>query len=181
MLASKPSGVPPSGRLAGLVMPWSGLAVAMAILVVDQLSKYWIVHVVMNPPRAIPVTGFLNLVMGWNRGVSFGLLSSDIDWARWALVALALGIIGFLAAWLVRADRLLVRLALGSIIGGAIGNLIDRLQFGAVADFLDFHAFGYHWYTFNVADTGISVGAVVLLLDALFQGGEKPKNTGSRA
>ena len=162
-------------------LPWSGVATALAVLVVDQLAKWWVVHVVMHPPRSIPITGFFNRVMGWNRGVSFGFLSSDVDWARWALAALALGIIGFLASWLARAERGRVRIALGAVIGGAIGNLVDRLLYGAVADFLDFHAFGYHWYTFNVADAAITLGAVVLLLDSLFAAGEKPKNTDSRA
>ena len=154
-----------------------GLGLAAAIVVVDQVSKWWIVERVMQPPSVIPVTPFFNLVMGWNRGVSFGLFNSDTA-VTWVFVALALAIVAFLVAWLAKADRAFIAVALGAVIGGAIGNVIDRIRFGAVADFLDFHAFGHHWPAFNAADAAISAGAVLLIIDALFDGSRSPKNKG---
>lgn len=144
-----------------------GFAVAALVLVFDQLTKWWIVGRVMDPPRAIEVTPFFNLVMVWNRGITFGLFG-DAHWGRWAFAALALAIVVVLITWLVRADRRWVAAALGLIIGGAIGNVIDRIRWGAVADFLDFHVAGWHWPAFNVADSAIVVGVGLLLLEALF-------------
>ncbi len=155
-----------------------GLGLAAAIVIVDQVSKWWIVERVMQPPRVIPVTPFFNLVMGWNRGVSFGLFNSETAIA-WVFAALALAIVAFLASWLAKADRMLVAVALGAVIGGALGNVIDRIRFGAVADFLDFHAFGRHWPAFNAADAAISAGAALLIIDALFDRPRSPKNKGN--
>ena len=153
-----------------------GLGLAVAVIAVDQLSKWWIVERVMDPPRVMPVTPFFNLVMGWNRGVSFGMFNSDSAAATWVLSALALAIVGFLLVWMTRDDRASCAAVLGLVIGGALGNVIDRLRFGAVADFLDFHAFGYHWPAFNAADAAISLGALALLADALFDRANLPKN-----
>lgn len=147
-----------------------GLAAAVVLFVVDQASKWLIVGVVMQPPRIIEVTPFFNLVMAWNRGVSFGLFASDSTLAPWLLTALALAIAVALVVWLARAETRLQAFAIGLIIGGALGNVIDRVRFGAVADFLDFHAAGYHWPAFNAADSAITVGVVLLLYDALFAG-----------
>lgn len=153
-----------------------GLGLALAILALDQLSKWWIVERVMAPPRVIPVTPFFNLVMGWNRGVSFGMFNWDSVATAWIFSALALVIVAVLLVWMARDDRASCAAALGLVIGGALGNVIDRVRFGAVADFLDFHAFGYHWPAFNVADTAISLGALALLADALFASPDMPKN-----
>ena len=142
-----------------------GLAVAAAVLVLDQVTKWVILDLVMDPPRVIEVTGFFNLVMVWNRGVSFGLLSNDSALGPWLLSAAALAISTGLAIWLYRATNGLLAVALGLVIGGAIGNVIDRVRFGAVADFLDFHVGGYHWPAFNVADSAIVVGVALILLD----------------
>jgi signal peptidase II len=144
-----------------------GFLTAIVILALDQITKWWIVGKVMDPPRAIEVTPFFNLVMVWNRGITFGLFG-DAQWGRWAFAALALGIVVVLITWLMRAARRWVAGALGLIIGGAIGNVIDRVRWGAVADFLDFHVAGWHWPAFNVADSAIVVGVGLLLLDALF-------------
>lgn len=143
-----------------------GLGIALLLLVLDQISKWWIVGSVMNPPRRIEITGFFNLVMVWNEGVTFGL-GNNVEWGRWLFAGLALVIVVVLIGWLRRATHLGVAIALGFVIGGAIGNVIDRLRWGAVADFLDFHAFGYHWPAFNLADAGIVVGVLLLVLDAL--------------
>lgn len=151
-----------------------GLVPAAALVVLDQASKWWILDVVMRPPRVIPVTPFFNLVLGWNRGVSFGFFNSPSPLNDWLLPLVTAAIAASLALWLYRAERPRVALGLGLIVGGAIGNLIDRVRFGAVADFLDFHAFGLHWPAFNAADSGITVGAAVILLDALLTREEKP-------
>ncbi len=133
-----------------------GLGLAAGVIVLDQLSK-WAIMGVMRPPRVIEITSFFNLVVGWNSPLN-----------AWVLVAVALVIVTVLMIWLSKTDRLRLGLALGLVIGGAIGNVIDRLRFGAVFDFLDFHAFGFHWPAFNVADSAITVGALVLVADSLF-------------
>lgn len=150
---------------------WSirfGLAVAAVVLVADQVSKWWILEQVMQPPRFIEITGFFNLVMVWNPGVSFGMFGGSGEIGRWVLSAFALAISGFLLNWLRQVDRRFPAVAIGLVIGGAIGNVVDRVRFGAVADFLDFHLFGYHWPAFNVADSAITVGVAILLIDSLF-------------
>ena len=145
-----------------------GLSLAALVIVLDQLLKWWIVTVVMNPPRDIEVTSFFDLVMAWNRGISFSLFRSD--WAAgpyvWAGLAVAVAIA--LAWWLGRVRHTLTAAALGLVIGGALGNAIDRLRLGAVADFLDFHWQGWHWPAFNLADSAISVGIVLLVVPGLF-------------
>jgi len=145
-----------------------GLALATLVVVLDQLGKWWILERIMLPPRVIEVTSFFNLVLTWNRGVSFGMFNTDSPFNVWVLPLVAVAIVVMLVAWLTRADRQLLAIALGSIIGGAIGNLIDRVRFGAVADFLDVHAFGYHWPAFNVADSAITIGVAVLIFDSVF-------------
>jgi signal peptidase II len=160
-------------KLSRALLP--GLGIAALVAVLDQLSKWWVVEVVMNPPRTIEVTPFFNLVMGWNRGVSFGLFNTDSPVTAWLLPAVAVVIVVVLTAWLIRVDRLVLGAALGFIIGGAVGNIVDRLRFGAVADFLDFHAIGVHWPAFNLADAMITVGAAVLIFDSLFVRAEPSK------
>ena len=152
-----------------------GLAIAALVVVLDQATKWWIVNIVMMPPEVIEVMPFFNLVLTWNRGVSFGMFNSGspLTLGSWALVAV--GIAGSLLVWLMRVDRMILALALGLIVGGAVGNLIDRVRFGAVADFLDVHALGYHWPAFNVADSAITIGVVVLIADSLFGGAERRK------
>ena len=153
-----------------------GLAVAVAVVAVDQLSKWWIVARLMQPPQVFPLTPFFNVVLTWNRGVSFGLFNQEGALSTWGLPILALVIVGFLAAWLLKAETRIVVLGIGGVIGGALGNLIDRVNYGAVVDFLDFYVAGYHWPAFNVADAAISVGAAALVYDALFGRAEKNKN-----
>lgn len=155
-----------------------GLVVAIVVIVFDQATKWWIMAMVMQPPRIIPVTPFFNLVMGWNRGISFGLFDGDSAVNVWILPLVALAIVAALVVWLRRVQGVWLASAIGLVIGGALGNVVDRLRFGAVADFLDFHVAGYHWPAFNVADSGITVGVTMLVLDSLFLGGEKPKNKG---
>jgi len=148
---------------------FKGLAVAAAVIIVDQISKWWILGFVMQPPQVIPLTPFFNLVLGWNRGISFGFLDSGGWLSAWFLPLAAVAISAVLAVWLYRVRHLRAAVGIGLIIGGAMGNLIDRLQFGAVADFLDFYAWGTHWPAFNLADSAITIGAAVLILDSLFE------------
>lgn len=150
-----------------------GLAVAALWLVLDQAAKWWVLESVMQPPRIVEVTSFFNLVLAWNRGVSFSMFYSYHDAMPWVLSAVALGIVAFLLNWLRKTARAFPAVCLGLVIGGAIGNVVDRVRFGAVVDFLDVHAGGWHWPAFNVADAGISVGVVLLVLDGLFVRGEK--------
>lgn len=152
--------------------PVFGLLIALAILVADQISKLFFLDLMQQSPAGIVVTPFFNLVMVWNTGVSFGLFQEDSNFRSWTLIAVALAVLVWLGVWLWRCRSGLVAAALGMIIGGAIGNVIDRYRFGAVFDFLDFHAFGQHWPAFNLADSAIVVGVGLLLLD-----GFRPQKT----
>lgn len=157
-----------------------GLALALVVLVADQASKWLLLYEVGLPAvghiplLAIGPFGF-DLTMVWNRGVTFGLLAGDSVWTQAFLGLAALAIAGFLLRWMVRAENRLTALALGAVVGGAVGNVIDRLRFGAVADFFDAHAWGWHWYVFNVADAGIVLGVAALLADALFRPSARAK------
>lgn len=151
-----------------------GVIVAISVFIADQLSKWAILGLFVEGPRVIEVTSFFNIVLAWNRGISFGMFGASGEAGRWVLVGLAIVISAFLAVWLMKADTRFTALGLALIIGGAVGNVIDRARFGAVIDFLDFYAWGYHWPAFNVADSAIVVGAAALILESLFSGQETP-------
>jgi len=144
------------------------MVLAIVAIALDQATKGWILEDVMIPPRVIEITSNFNLVLGWNRGVSFGLFNQDSTYGPHILTGVALVIVLGLSIWLWKSTTHWSAWALGLVIGGAIGNVIDRIQYGAVVDFLDFHAFGYHWPAFNVADTAICIGAGLLILEPLF-------------
>jgi signal peptidase II len=143
-----------------------GLLLALALLAVDQATK-WVALYGLDPYQPRALTPFFNLVLVWNRGVSFGMLAGAGEHGPWLLTALAAAIGAFLIVWLYRETRPLTLTALWMVLAGAIGNSIDRLRFGAVVDFLDLHALGYHWPAFNVADSAIVVGACLILLDSV--------------
>lgn len=159
--------------------------VAVVALVLDQVTKEWVMTAllpclsgpagpgcaVVSP--AIEVTGFFNLVTAWNFGVSFSMFYSQHDLMPYMLSVMAILISGALLWWGRANDRLLAAVATGMVVGGAIGNVIDRLRYGAVADFLDFHVAGWHWPAFNVADCCIVVGVGLLLIDGLFSEAER--------
>lgn len=148
---------------------WLGAVAALAVLAADQASKYWVLHGLRLPELgSVAVLPVLNFTMVWNRGITFGLLRSDGPWSAIVLAAVALGVVVALAVWLRRAERPLVAVALGAIAGGAVGNVIDRLRFGAVVDFIHAHAFGWSWYVFNVADAAIVCGVTALVLESAF-------------
>ncbi|SMH61448.1 signal peptidase II [Azospirillum agricola] len=140
------------------------LAAAAFALAADQLSKWAILAHVLNPPRTIPVTPFFNLTLGFNTGISFGLLGGDGALAPLLLAGVALVVAAGLMLWAIRLPDRPLAAAAGAIAGGAIGNVVDRLRQGAVTDFLDLHAFGWHWPTFNVADVLIVGGAAAIAL-----------------
>jgi len=144
-----------------------GAYLAALVALVDQASKWWILTDLLAQKRILHVTDYLNFRLSWNKGVTFGLLNQNNEWAPYILSGLAALIVFLLLNWLRRAETLFAGLGLGFIIGGAIGNVIDRLRFGSVVDFLDFHVMGYHWYTFNLADSAIFCGVVCLLLENL--------------
>jgi signal peptidase II len=159
--------VPAAETRAVTPLGWLTYGLAVAVIALDQLSKYLILEVVDLPSRgAIAVAPFFQLSMVWNRGVSFGMLKAEVDLARWGLVLFSLVVAAALAVWARRGQRLLSAVALGLVMGGAVGNLIDRVWFGAVVDFLDFSGLHFPW-VFNVADSGITVGVALLLLDSL--------------
>jgi signal peptidase II len=143
------------------------LIAAVAALLLDQLTKWLIVEFVMPPPQLIPVTPFFNLTLGYNPGISFGLFGSILkEWPNLFAVTKIAVVIG-LFWWASTLRSRLEAAAVGLIAGGASGNIIDRMRQGAVTDFLDFHASGWHWPTFNLADVAIVLGVTVLLAASL--------------
>jgi signal peptidase II len=147
---------------------WRAFALAVAVIVLDQATKYWILSVLRLPEGAtVEVAWPLQFTRIWNQGVSFGLLQAGQDLVRWTLVAFSLGVAVLLAIWARTATRLLPALGLGLVMGGAIGNAIDRARFGAVVDFIDVQRLGFFPWIFNVADSGITIGVILLLLDSL--------------
>jgi signal peptidase II len=146
-----------------------GLLAAGIALVADQLAKMLVLYGLgLAAGRQVEILPFLNLVMVWNHGISYGLFPATGPAGTAALVSLSLVMIVSLSWWLWHTHRRTTALALGLVIGGAVGNnLIDRPIYGAVADFFHFYAFGYDWYVFNVADAAITFGVIALLYDAL--------------
>lgn len=156
-------GLPVPKNLA--CMRWWGGLVMLASLAVDQLSKWWIVADVMNPPSFKPITPFFAIVLTHNKGVSFSLLNNLGDMGPMVLTGLA-GIIALgMLYWFFIARNNILILGLSMVIGGAVGNIIDRLQFGAVVDFLYFHVAGFAWPAFNMADTFITIGVIFILFE----------------
>ena len=169
--------------------PIKTIFLAIFIITTDQLSKWAVMEHVLRPlypidgeprglldwlvsaPERLPYLGmdvlpFFNWVVVWNQGVSFGMLSNDTNYGPYLLIALSFAIvIGFLI-WMFRTDDRAHQIGIGLVIGGAIGNVIDRFRFGAVFDFLDFHIFGLHWPAFNIADSAICIGVFILMIYA---------------
>jgi signal peptidase II len=149
---------------------WLGLGVAAAIAVADQLTKLWVLHFFAaraEGPPIFTIAPFFNLVLTGNRGMSFGLFNNDAAANIVIFTAVASLIIVVLLAWLHRANGLQLKIGIGFVIGGAIGNVADRISRGAVVDFLDFHLGDWHWFAFNLADAAICLGVLALLLDGL--------------
>jgi len=154
-----------------------GLTIGTLTVVADQASKLWLLFAFdLGAKGTVAVTSFFDLVLVWNKGVSYGLLTQDTDLGRLGLIAFAAVASFALVIWLARVTSALTAAAIGLILGGAIGNAIDRIAYGAVADFFAFHAFGFEWYVFNIADVAIVAGVIGLLYDSLFGGHKKAGN-----
>jgi signal peptidase II len=154
----------------------AGFLAAALALVLDQGTKLFMLYhlgFAAEPTgsHVIPVLPFFNIVMVWNRGVSYG-------WLWWVgptlLELFTMAVVAVLGFWLWVSDRVALNVGLGMVIGGALGNLIDRLAYGKVADFFHFYGHGYDWYVFNVADAAITFGVIALLYDALLKPDAKP-------
>lgn len=167
---------------------WLGLS--LGVLILDQLSKWAVMEIIMRPklqgtngfnilewytstPDILPyfsvkITSIFNLVMAWNTGVSFSMFSNSGMYMPYILLIVALIITVIFTKWLWNAQSHLHGISYALIIGGALGNILDRARFGAVIDFLDFHVFGYHWPAFNIADMSVVIGISVLIITSLF-------------
>ncbi|ACA16680.1 lipoprotein signal peptidase [Methylobacterium sp. 4-46] len=146
-----------------------GLATAAATLVLDQATKLGLLLLADLPARQpVVLAPFAQLVVVWNRGVSYGLFQQHTELGRWLLVGVAVLAAAALGAWMARAGSRLLVLSLGLIVGGAVGNAVDRVAYGAVFDFVHLHAGGWSWYVFNVADAGIVAGVAGLLVETVW-------------
>lgn len=144
-----------------------GAIVAVAAFAIDQIHKWWMLYVYeIGARKVVTITPFFDLVLVWNQGISYGLFQQDGELGRYVLIAVMILAVVFLIVWLAGCDSRLGAMALGLVIGGALGNIVDRVIHGAVADFFSFHAFGFHWYVFNLADVAIVAGVGVLLYDS---------------
>jgi signal peptidase II len=153
----------------------AGLFLAILVLFLDQVSKLAILEWVKPPAAGISLTGFLAIVLVWNRGMSFGLFNVGDPLVTWILGAVAVAVAVGLVWWLARAHRWLVIAGLGLVLGGALGNLVDRILYGAVVDFVLLHAGRWQWPAFNLADSAITLGVIALLWDSLFGAQESRK------
>ncbi len=166
------------------------LAIAFDFLILDQLSKWAVTEFIIRPNvgagepldlvswfldaperlgfTSIPVLPFFNIVMVWNKGVSFGLFNDFETYGPMILSGVSMVIAAVFTVWLFRSPSKFQSFAIALVLAGAIGNVIDRLRFGAVIDFLDFHAYGYHYPAFNVADSCIVIGVILLMIHAFF-------------
>lgn len=148
--------------------------IILSVIVLDQLTKVWLQTSLAGLPTPLEITSFFNLVLAYNHGISFSMLKAGTPLQVGALTVMALAIVAYLATWLWRGPANVVAWALSLIIGGALGNVIDRIMLGAVVDFLDFHVGGWHWPAFNVADSAICLGVALIILDNFM--GEKHEN-----
>ena len=160
-----------------------GLAVAAFAVLLDQASKAWVLRYFGEAgcaSHSVPVTSFFDLVLTCNRGVSFGMFNQTGQTGLNSLIftALAAVVVVILAVWLYRVRSTFLAVAIGLIIGGAIGNVVDRLRFGAVIDFLDFHLASWHWPAFNLADSAICLGVAAMLLDGMLARRAAPQAKG---
>jgi signal peptidase II len=148
-----------------------GVLLATLGLAIDQAVKLWLLfgYRLAEQGRVV-ITPFFDLVLVWNRGISYGLFAADSQAQVWFLVAMKTAITLVLIVWLVRNTDRLTAIALGLLIGGAIGNTVDRILHGAVVDYVSLHAAGYHWYVFNLADVWVVAGVALLLYDAFLAG-----------
>ncbi len=155
-------------------------AIAALVFVIDQLVKFWIVNLVELQSRvSVPVLPVFSLTWVENRGVSMGMLTADTEVGRWLLVGLTGLIATVVAIWIRRERHMPEMVALGLVLGGALGNIVDRIRFGYVVDFIHLHAGPWSFYVFNVADAAITLGVIILLVRALFSRPDTSDSAGS--
>ncbi|NHO18171.1 signal peptidase II [Acetobacter oeni] len=146
-----------------------GLLSACVIFLLDQLTKYWILYDFDLPEKgSVAVFPGLNFTMVWNHAITFGMLGGAGAAGRVIFSAVSLAIVAGLLVWMAQARRVMIAMLIGAITGGAVGNVLDRLKYGAVVDFIHAHAFGWSWYVFNVADAAIVCSVIGLILDSLY-------------
>lgn len=143
------------------------IVLTSAVLAGDYVTKLFMEAYLIGVGHKVPVTSFFDLTLGYNRGISFGLFSSNSDFAPYILATIALLVACGLTVWLWRNESPVQKFGLAATVGGAIGNAIDRLQDGAVTDFLDFYVGAYHWPAFNLADVAIACGVGALLIGSM--------------
>jgi signal peptidase II len=154
-----------------------GIAIALLTFSCDQASKLWLLFAYDLPAREPLILGpYVSFIVVWNRGISYGLFQQNSELGRWALIAVSVIATVAITVWLNRTTSRPLALALGLIAGGALGNLVDRLAYGAVFDFVYLHAGRFSWYVFNLADAAIVAGVVGLLYDSV-----RPRKTHSSA
>ena len=145
-----------------------GIYIAVAILLADQFTKFLVLHgMELGFGERRVIAPFIDFVLTFNRGISYGLFQQEGELGRWFLVVLKLAAAGLFTYWLAHSESRLTAVSLGLLIGGAIGNALDRMVYGAVVDFVSLHALGWRWYVFNLADTAIVAGVLGLLYDAV--------------
>lgn len=162
--------IPTSSEPAGqfFKMRALGLLFSLILIGLDQLSKAQIRTFLESVNGQAEILPFFNLVSVWNYGISFGMFKAGSPLGAYLLIGVALVITGFFLVWLLRAKRVFQVIACAFVIGGALGNVIDRAIYGAVFDFLDVHGFGYHWPAFNIADSAVFIGIAMIVADGLF-------------
>ncbi|WP_454815387.1 signal peptidase II [Labrys neptuniae] len=155
-----------------------GVVAAILAVAIDQGQKYWAlyIHDIANS-GPVDWTPNLQFVLVWNRGVSYGMFQQETEFGRWALISFRIAAVVLLLAWLARISTKIGAIAIGLIIGGALGNAIDGVFYGAVADFFLLHAGDFSWYVFNLADVAIVAGVALLLYDMVVN--KEPQTHGS--
>ncbi|MDP3407099.1 signal peptidase II [Bosea sp. (in: a-proteobacteria)] len=152
-----------------------GLAVVLVVFLADQALKLWLLFGLrLAETGPFAVTPFMNIVLAWNRGISYGLFQQHSDIGRWGLVVISIVAAIWLGRWMWREERPLTVIGLALIVGGALGNGLDRAVYGAVVDFVHLHWGSFSWYIFNIADAAIVVGVVALLYESFRPGAETP-------
>jgi signal peptidase II len=156
-----------------------GFTIAIAIFLADQATKFLVLRgLELRLGERLELTPFLDFVLTYNRGISYGLFQQDSESGRWLLVALSVVAAALFTFWMTRTHSRLVAVSLALLNGGAVGNALDRMVYGAVVDFVSLHALGWHWYVFNLADTAIVAGVLGLLYDAIVVGVTKSPPSG---
>ncbi len=165
--------ITPSSRKLAL----AGLGLALILFIADQVSKTLIRNYVLDQGGAVEVLPFFNLVYVWNEGVSFGMMQAGSPAGVYLLIGIAAAITALFLVLLIKSDHYVTAIGCGTIIGGSCGNIVDRVQYGAVYDFADVHALGYHWPAFNVADACVMIGIAIIAYDSLFLSSKSKETT----